>query len=228
MQIGNGSPARPGNGFSVRDCALITLATGERAHSLKELREGLLRVPVGSLYHHFWGRLLRPQFDEPEYNNDFASWAWRGLHDRPLAERLSMVIPTDFDDLEGVRQEVLEIVHQRLDESELALWSAVDQGFYFLHGQVVVFSAGLVFDHPADIVSYLPSLSTGSVFFHFIDARRRTPQRNDDFSAWLAGFDGEFAPLIADLAGLDPYFSSLKELRHRVSAIFQRHFAGSA
>jgi len=210
--------------FAVRDCALITLATGQRAQSLKEFRDAVQEVPAGSLYHHFWGRLLRPQFDEPEYNNDFASWTWRGLHDRPLAERLSMVIPTDFDDLEGVRQEVLEIVSQRLGESELSLWSAADQMFHFLQGQIVVFDAALHFDRPADIVSYLPTFPTGSIFFHFIDARRRTPGRTDDFSAWLAGFGDEFLPLIDRLGRLDPYFSSLKEIRHLVTAIFQRYF----
>ncbi len=138
-------PQGAGTPFAVRDCALITLATGQRAGSLKEFREAVQQMPAGSLYHHFWGRLLRPQFDEPEYNNDFASWAWRGLHDRPLAERLSMVIPTDFDDLEGVRQEVLEIVDQRLGESEISLWSAADQRFYFLQGQIVVFDTGPAF-----------------------------------------------------------------------------------
>ncbi len=224
MQNGSRHPLGAGDLFHVRDCALITLVTGERAQSLKDFREGLQRVPADSLYHHFWGRLLRPQFDEPEYNNDFASWAWRSLHDRPLAERLSMVIPTDFEDLEGVRQELLEIVHQRLDESELSLWTAVDQGFYFLHGRLVVFDTGLSFGQPKDIVSYLPTLPTGSIFFHFIDARRRTPQRTDDFTAWLAGFGDEFAALSDSLGRLDPYFSSLKELRHRVAGIFQRYF----
>ncbi|MEJ2700769.1 MAG: DUF5752 family protein, partial [Desulfuromonadales bacterium] len=68
--------------FAIRDCALITLASGVQAQTLKEFREGLKKVPAGSISHHFWGRLLRPQFDEPEYNNDFASWASRGLHDR--------------------------------------------------------------------------------------------------------------------------------------------------
>lgn len=210
--------------FAVRDCALITLATGVRVQNLREFREGLKKVPAGSIVHHFWGRLLQPVFDEPEYNNDFASWAYRGLHDKPLAERLSMVLPTDFEDPESLRQELLEVVEQRLDESEMVPWSMADQQFEFLRSQIVVFDTGLRFDRPADIVSYLPSLPTGSVYYHFIDARMRTAGRCDDFSAWLEGFDDPFAALGERLRGLDPYFSSLKEIRQMVTDVFQLFF----
>jgi hypothetical protein len=68
--------------------AIITIATGIRVQNLKEFAVALKEVPLGSIYHHFWGRLLRPLFDEPEYNNDFASWASRGLHDKPLRQTL--------------------------------------------------------------------------------------------------------------------------------------------
>lgn len=210
--------------FAVRDCALITLATGVRVQNLREFREGVKKVPAGSIVHHFWGRLLQPVFDEPEYNNDFASWSYRGLHDKILAERLSMVLPTDFEDPESLRQEVLEVVEQRLDESEIGPWSMADQQFEFLRSQIVVFDTGLRFDQPADIVSYLPSLPTGSVYYHFIDARMRTAGRCDDFSAWLQGCGEHFMPLAATLRGLDPYFSSLKEIRLMVTAAFQQFF----
>jgi hypothetical protein len=210
--------------FAVQDCALITIASGTKAQNLREFREGLEKVSEGSLYHHFWGRLLRPQFDEPEYNNDFASWAYRGLHDKKLAEQLSMVIPTDFEDLESLRQEVLEVVEQRLDASELVPWARADQQFHFLHSQVVVFDTGLRFDKPEDIVSYIPSLSTGSIYYHFIDARSRTAENNDDFSSWLRGFGEEYQPLLNRLRSVDPYFSSLKEIRQIVMRIFQHFF----
>jgi len=211
--------------FMLRDCTLITLAGSMHVQNLKEFREGLLQVPAGSIHHHFWGRLLRPQFDEPEYNNDFASWAWRGLHDKPLAERLSMVVPTDFEDLEALRQEILEVVEQRLDESEFFPWAKADQQFHFLDAQIVVFDAGMRFAHPRDLFPHLESLSTGSVFYHFIDARSRTPEKCDDFSAWLAGFGEEFAPLRAKLCNIDPYFSSLKEIREMVHEVFAQFFA---
>lgn len=221
-----GSGTSGGTPFALRDCALITLATGVRAQNLKEFCAAVQQVPSGSVYHHFWGRLLRPQFDEPEYGNDFASWAHRGLHDLPLAERLSMIVPTDFDDLEGLRQEVVEVVEERLDESELVPWAKGDQQFHFLRSQLVLFDTGLRFDTPAAVASALPALSTGSVYYHFIDARRRTAARCDDFSAWLEGFGAPFAGLRERLLGIDPYFSSLKEIRAIVADLFGEHCGG--
>jgi hypothetical protein len=210
--------------FAVKDCAIITIATGIRVQNLKEFAVALKEVPLGSIYHHFWGRLLRPLFDEPEYNNDFASWASRGLHDKPLAEELSMVIPTDYKDLESLRQEMVEVVEQRLDEYEYVPWAKADQQFHFLKSQIVVFDTGIRYDHPAELLPQIISLSTGSIYYHFIDARNRTEERVDDFSSWLEGFEGEFKELGQCLCSVDPYFSSLKEIRLIVSNIFQTFF----
>jgi hypothetical protein len=210
--------------FAVKDCALITIATGIKVQNLKEFAVVLKDVPLGSIYHHFWGRLLRALFDEPEYNNDFASWASRGLHDKPLAEQLSMVIPTDYEDLEGLRQELMEVVEQRLDESEYVPWAKADQQFHFLKSQIVIFDTGLRYDSPAELVPQIIKLSTGSIYYHFIDARNRTEERHDDFSSWLNGFGNEFDKLSKDLCSVDPYFSSLKEIRLIVSNIFQKFF----
>jgi hypothetical protein len=210
--------------FEVKDCALITLSTGIRVQNLREFRDALEKVPVGSIDHHFWGRLLRPQFDEPEYNNDFASWAYHGLHDKSLAEQLSMTLPTDFPDLETLRLELIDTVEKHLDESEMIPWARADQLFHFLHSQIVVFDTGLRFGDPRDLTAYLPSLSTGCIYYHFIDARSRTRQRCDDFSAWLAGFGDRYESLRLRLRGFDPYFSSLDEIRARVASLFQAFF----
>jgi hypothetical protein len=210
--------------FAVKDCALITIATGIKVQNLKEFAVALKDVPLSSIYHHFWGRLLRALFDEPEYNNDFASWASHGLHDKPLAEQLSMVIPTDYKDLEGLRQEMIEVVEQRLDESEYVPWSQADQQFHFLKSQIVVFDTGIRFEHPSELVPEIIKLSTGSIYYHFIDARNRTEERFDDFSSWLSGLGDEYGELVKKLCSVDPYFSSLKEIRLIVSNIFQKFF----
>jgi len=210
--------------FAVKDCALITIAAGTKVQNLKEFAMALKEVPLGSIYHHFWGRLLRPLFDEPEYNNDFASWAYRGLNDKPLAEQLSMVIPTDYKDLELLRQEMIEVVEQRLDQSEYVPWAKGDQQFHFLKSQIVVFDTGIRYDHPTELLPQITSLSTGSIYYHFIDARNRTEERVDDFSSWLMGFGDEFKKLAQSLCSVDPYFSSLKEIRLIVSNIFQTFF----
>lgn len=210
--------------FLVRVCSLVPLATGVRVQSLKEFREGLISAPLSSIYHHFWGRLLMRQFDEPEYNNDFAAWARHGLHERGLAERLSAINPTEFPDLEELRQELVEVVEMRLDETEMVPWAKADQQFHFIKSQIVVLDTGREIFRPEDLTKVVPEMSNESIFYHFIDARRRTPDRVDDFSGWLMWMGEEYQEIIERLTAIDPYFSSLKELREIISQLFDEFF----
>jgi len=208
--------------FAIKDCALIAIATGQKAVTLKELRDRLQMISSDSVYFHFWGSLLEPRFEEREYNNDFAAWARRGLHDDVLAERLAVVDPTVYVDVEPLRQELVEVIEERLDESEYLNWVLATAPFEFIRSQIVVFDTYKRLPHPEGLAKQLPSLSTSSIFYHFIDARRRLPEGIDDFRLWLASFDGQYADLEKQLAAIDPYFGSLSDLRRQLAENFNR------
>lgn len=207
--------------FAVKDCALIALGTGERAQNLRELRDRLQTTHPACIYHHFWGGLLRPLFDDPEYQNDFAGWAWHGLRDARLAERLSLVDPSQCPTLDDLRRELIEVIEERLEESEFIPWARTSQQFYFVRSQIVVFDTNLRIEDPAVLGETVPRLSVGSVFYHFIDARRRTASRRDDLSEWLLGFGESYMGVVQRLLAIDPYFSSLTELRRELEMVFK-------
>lgn len=210
--------------FDIKDCALAAIATGQKAQNLKELRDIIRSVVPGSIYYHFWGGLLRPRFDEPEYNNDFASWVRHSLHDKSLAERLSMIHPTEFPDLEDLRRELLDTIEERLDTSDYFLWSEPDRQFHFITSQIVVFDTHKVISEPRELVAVMPSMTASSIFYHFIDARRRTFGNMDDFSAWLYGFKDRCTDLCRLLSSVDPFFSSLSELRNQLTNLVTEYF----
>ncbi len=212
--------------FKVKDCALAALATGKSAQNLKELRDILVDIDASSIYYHFWGGLLRPRFDDPEYHNDFASWARHALHDGMLAEKLSAIDPVDFPDLEDLRKELIEIIEERLDESEVIPWCEPDAKFHFITSQIVVFDTRKIINKPYELVDAIPAMTRSSIFYHFIDARRRTPENIDDFRAWLKGFNGEYEFLCELLSTVDPFFPTLSELREQLSSIVKEYFAG--
>jgi hypothetical protein len=214
--------------FGLRDCSLVAIATGRKAQNLRELRDHLLSIHQGTIYYHFWGGLLRPRFDDPQFNNDFAIWSHYALHDDGLAERLAIIDPTDFSDLEALRREVVEVIEQRLDELERPSWVSRDRQFHFIRSQIVVFATGIVIERPRDLAVVIPTISLGSVFYHFIDARRRGPQGLDDFRTWLTGFGEKYEDLCADLAGVDPYFATLAELRGELASVFRNYFPGDS
>ena len=208
--------------FSVKDCALVALATGRKARLLQELKSILSDVDAASVYHHFWGGLLQPRFEEREYNNDFAAWAYHGIHDAVLAERLAALDPTRFPDLEALRGEIIEQIEIRLDETELLFWTRATHQFEFICSQIVVFDTGRHLSRPVELASAISEMSTSSIFYHFIDARRRTPDGGDDFSDWLATWGEGFAELRGQLKGIDPYFGSLSELRDELAQLCSR------
>lgn len=210
--------------FAINDCALAAIATGKKAQNLRELRDALLTINPESIYYHFWGWRLRQRFEVAEFNNDFATWAHLGLRDNRLAERLSVIDPTEFEDLEALRRELVDEIEERLDEGEHVPWSKNDNQFYFIRSQIVVFSTLKEISHPEELPAAISHLTVGSIFYHFIDARRRTPDGIDDFSAWLQGFNGQYKDLCARIATIDPYFHTLIELRQQLAREITRHF----
>lgn len=213
--------------FLVKDCALVALATGHKARLLQELRDELRHIDIACIYHHFWGGMLQPRLFEREYNNDFAAWVQRAMHDPVLAERLAALSPGAFTDLESLRHEIVDLIDARLDEAEQLAWPAASRPFEFIRSQIVVFDTNRRLKHPAELVRLGDTFSPGSVFYHFIDARRRTTDRADDFSGWLATWGQEFMPLRERLASIDPYFSSLGELRGQLASVFSAYFRES-
>ncbi len=212
--------------FIVKDCALLNIATGKKAQNLREMRDQLLNIPLGSIYHHFWGGLLRHRFDEPEYNNDFAEWVRYSLQDSILAERLSIIDPASGTDLELLRQELLEIIEQRLDETAMIPWAEIDRQFHFVRSQIIVFDTGETIGAPEQLMEAVLRMSVGSLFYHFIDARRRSPEMIDDFRSWLMPCSGHYEDLCSHLASLDPYFAPLGQLRTELANLFERYFLG--
>jgi hypothetical protein len=215
-------------GFRILDCALVAIATGVKAQTLRELRDKLKTVQPGCLFYHFWGGLLNPHFDDPEFQNDFAVWASRSLHDSKISEQFAVIDPYAFENFEDLRKELMEVIEERLSETEYVPWARNGEEFHFIRSQMVVFDTGVTYMEPGELLKAIPNMSLGSIFYHFIDARRRTADRRNDFSAWLSAFEDKYANLIDDLDNIDPFFVSLTRMRHEITLAFNNHIHGGA
>lgn len=217
-------PVASDGGFAIKDCALAAIATGRRAQNLKELRDEIETIDPACLIYHFWAGLLRPIFDDPRFNNGFARWVFQSLHNQPLAERLSVIDPTDFDTLDGLRREIVDVIEDELEQSEILPWTSREQQFFFIRSQIVVFSTKREIHDPSELRDAVAAMTASSVFYHFIDARRRTPNSVDDFSTWLTDLqDEKYASLCTRLAGVDPYFKTLLEIREELLEVFDEY-----
>lgn len=223
MEESNGSNPVP---FRFMDCSLLTVSTGMRAQSLRELRTALSTVPVSSIYYHFWGRMLRPHIAESEYNNDFATWAESGLGDAELAEELSAVNAADCDGMEEVREIVADILDAHLDRDDFMSWKKSDREFFFIGCTKLMFDTGREVFSLGDFARAVGTSSLQSFFHHYIDGRRRSEDGKDDFSLWLEQFGDETEPLRNSLQSVDSYLFSLGELKSQVVAILERFARG--
>lgn len=209
--------------FFLKDCALIAIATGRRAFTLTELRNHIRDVSIDCIYHHFWGGLLGVSFEESEFNNDFAIWCRKHLHEPALGEQLSVIDPVEHKDLEDLRLEVLDVIDSRLDESDASHFLRAARPFDFLRSLLVIFDTGKKVIQPEELPSVLPELATGSIFYHFIDARRRLEDGSDDFRFWLSGFGKGYDSLCRQLGGIDPFFSSLSQVQEELIQVCKQH-----
>ncbi|HUT51863.1 MAG TPA: DUF5752 family protein [bacterium] len=209
-----------GKPFELMDCALITLATGKRALNLRELRDRISEIEESSLYYHFYENLLRPSFDDPEFRNDFALWAKRALHDTRLAEKLGTLNPPSCCSMDELRRMLVDVIEDQLAEREFVPWARPEDEFHFLTSRVVVFDTGRRLNTWEELGRSVRGMSTGSIFYHFIEARRRPPVELDDFSAWLKQWEDATAAVREGLARVDYYFWTLSELRERIAKVF--------
>lgn len=203
--------------FAFKDCAITILSLGRSAQNLRELRNGVAEVPAQSISHHFYESLLRPAFDDPEYRNDFALWARRSLHDNQMAERLGVIDPFEFPNLDDLKQHMLDIIDEHLSQSWHVPSASPGHEFHFLTSKMVVFSTGIAAATPAELADCVPRIPTGSVFYHFVEGRRRPPRAVDDFSAWLSAWGREFDETRSAIAAIDFHLWSLTEMRTRLA-----------
>lgn len=213
--MANGAP------FFVKDCTLSAIATGESAGSLVELRDKLLTIDTACIYYHFWGWRLKPQFTHPTFHNEFARWAKASLHDDILAERLGVIDPKEYENIELLRQDLIEVIEDRLDEMEIVLWSKKRDHFYFVKSKIIIFSTPIEIRNPKELSKLLPHFTSSTIFYHFIDARRRTPDLTDDISTWLKDFGDSTSSIVHKVQSIDPYFLSPAEIREKLIQIFQ-------
>ncbi len=203
--------------FAVKDCAIITQTGGlDSAINLRELKERIILCPIQCLYFHFCETLIRPTFDNPEFRNDLALWASTHLRDGVLAEKLGIINPYGFADLEKLREKVIEIIEDRLSELQSLPSVPRGEGFILMRAATVVFDTGVKMTSPEDIRKYLPDMSNSSIYYHFLEARRRTPDRTDDFTFWLQFLKNKPQPLIDAFSQIDFSFLNLSELKQEL------------
>ncbi len=187
----------------------------ERAANLGELLEALRSVPDDSIFQHTFRTLQEHHFIREGFSNDFAHWAFSACNEMGLAERLASLDVREYTSLTSVRERIVKIVDDYLQQNSRARDRAALEPFYFCASDTVVIPTPIVAKSLPEFIDGMEKVSLHSIHYHFIEARLRLKLTSNDFSVWL---DKEMdLPTIADrLNRIDIYTSTLQDVRRQI------------
>jgi hypothetical protein len=208
--------------FVLFDCSLSRRATGRVCLNLRELLDSLRSVSDAVLEHHLMRCALEDYFELYEFPNDLARWCWEGLGDQTLGEQLGLIDPYHYASISDLRMDLQNIVEDRLWSTDRVPWCRTGLELHFVESSLIAFDTGERFLSPAMLTEALERMSPRSIYFHIHEARRRTNNETDDFSAWLEKA-GANPALIARLRAIDFYFLNLQQLRREMLNTIRQH-----
>lgn len=213
------------NPFNFVSCKELKLMLGRTAWDEQELLEILEEVPLDCIYYHTHGHFLRHKYIVRPYHNDFAAWVDYEVRDRVLGERLGLLDPLDFTDLEALRGEIIQIIDDHLSRLQQVPRVIFGEPFYFMRSRIVEAPIGRSARTLLEFRDNLAVVDAGTIYFHFIDSRIRLGRRRGDFATWLADELGE-TELSDKIAAINPYFLSMEGVRAKILALCDEALAG--
>ncbi len=197
--------------FRFVSCHGLQQMLGLVARDEAELLQHIEDAPIESIHHHMHAYFLRHHYLAGAYPNDFATWAAIQVRDRVLGERLAIVDPFDFGDLEALRNALISTIDDHLTHTPVVPRVVYGEPFYFMTTTLVEIPTGLEAWTLREFRDRLATAEVAVVYYHLFEAPRR---RRQTFDAWFRE-QGE-AALADAVRRVHPYTSDLEGLRGRL------------
>jgi trehalose synthase-fused probable maltokinase len=201
--------------FAFVACLELREFVGVRAENERHLADLIDEVSLDSIYYHTHGFFLRHKFVAGAYPNDFATWAAVQVRDRVLGERLAMVDPAQFPNLQALREELVSVIDDRLRGLQVVPSALLGEPFEFIQSRTVEIPTGTEVRTLEEFRNALLDVDASAIYFHLVEARMRLGRGQNDFAAWLEDGLGLQA-LAAKVRAVDPYAGSLERARTRL------------
>ena len=176
--------------FRFVSCMELREVLGKRAMDEHRLLELIEEVPADSIYYHTHSYFLRHAYTQQLYLNDFASWVVLYAQDRVLGERLGVLDPFAFGDIEQLRDEILRIMADHLNHSTASSRCVVSEPFEFIRSHIIEVPLDLETRTLNEFYDALANVEVGAVYNHVCEARMRKRQLSVDFARWLSSEEG--------------------------------------
>ena len=217
---------RAGSPFHFVSCMELREALGKRALDEQRLLEIIEEAPADSIYYHTHSYYLRHAYAQGVFPNDFATWVTLHAHDRVLGERLGILDPFEFDDIEQLRGEILAIMSEHLSHIKIIPRATTGEPFEFVRSHVIEADVGLETWTLREFRDALARVEIGAIYNHVCEARLRKGRLSGDFVNWLSAEDGlGLSELAAQVAKVGRLGLSLEGMRERIVRLCDRELS---
>ena len=169
------------NPFCFKSELWVTKYTGRSAKNLSDFLEALRTIDQLSIFYHFYINIFNYHNLPTYYTNSFAFWFFKnGLV--ILAEKVSVIDPLDYYDLEDLRKILIKVVEQNLS---LSMLQKELTPFYFITVEREIIDLGCEANNLEEFREGIKKSSIHSIFYHFITARLNKKTIINDYSSWL-------------------------------------------
>lgn len=201
--------------FLFTGCWELREMLGRSARDEQQLLEAVEEIPVDSLYYHTVSFFLRHQYIAGPYPNDFATWAAIQLQDPVLGEKLGLLDPYDFENLESLRTEIVKVVEKHLSGLQIVPRVIFGEPFHFMQSRITAAPTGLQARTLTEFREILATVDASVIYYHTFEAMLRLGRRKGDFPQWIEDQLG-LPELARKISTLDPYMTSLESIRQRI------------
>ncbi|HWF59779.1 MAG TPA: DUF5752 family protein [Nitrospira sp.] len=198
--------------FTFIGCSEVQEILGQQAEDEKELAELVEEVPLDSIHFHTHSYFLRHRFIERAYPNDFAQWVVMQVGDHVLGERLAVVDPFDYPNLEDLREEIISIIDDHLSRMSVIPRVVFGEPFHCKRSRILEVPIGLEVRSLAEFRQAVADVDVSAIYFHMFEAHFRLGREESDFSAWIRSGLG-LHELADCIRSINPYLGSLERLR---------------
>jgi hypothetical protein len=213
--VGNKIAEHP---FAFTGCWELREMLGRQARDEQQLLEIIEEVSLDSIHYHTHRFFLRHQFIAGPYPNDFATWAAIQVRDRVLGEKLGILDPSEFENLEALRTELVIILEEHLAQLQIIPRVVYGEPFYFMQSRIIEVPTGFEARTLGEFRDILAEVDASVIYFHTFEAIHRLGRKKGDFPFWIECELG-LPELSRKISKLDPYMSTLESIRSRILAL---------
>jgi hypothetical protein len=188
---------------------------GRSARDERQLMEAIEEIPLDSIYYHTHSFMLRHRYIAGPYPNDFATWAAIQVRDRVLGEKLGILSPYDFPNLESLRAEIVTIISDHLSRLQVIPRVIYEEPFHFMQSRIISAPMGLQVHTLAEFREVLSTVDVSVIYYHTFEAILRLGKPKGDFALWMEEQLG-LAELGERISKIDTYRISLESVRSRI------------